>query len=40
MEKAAVNLLREGLAIKVIIRVTGLRVQQVQQLQAHLSREN
>ncbi|MCC5619958.1 hypothetical protein [Nostoc sp. CHAB 5715] len=31
-EEIALNLLREGLAIEVIIRVTGLTVEQVQQL--------
>ncbi|MHC5739957.1 Rpn family recombination-promoting nuclease/putative transposase [Nostoc sp.] len=39
-EEIALNLLREGLAIEVITRVTGLTVEQVQQLQATLSREN
>ncbi|QFS51737.1 putative cytoplasmic protein [Nostoc sphaeroides CCNUC1] len=36
----AVNLLREGMAVEAITRVTGLTVEQVQQLQAQLSREN
>ncbi|MDZ8141057.1 MAG: Rpn family recombination-promoting nuclease/putative transposase [Nostoc sp. DedQUE04] len=39
-QEIALNLLREGLAIEVITRVTGLTVEQVQQLQATLSREN
>jgi predicted transposase YdaD len=39
-EEIALNLLREGLAIEVIIRVTGLTVEQVQQLQAQLFQEN
>ncbi|WP_323808761.1 RpnC/YadD family protein [Nostoc sphaeroides] len=40
LEKVAVNLLREGMAVEAITRVTGLTVEQVQQLQAQLSREN
>jgi len=40
LEKVAVNLLREGIAAEVIVRVTGLTVEQVQQLQAQLSQEN
>jgi predicted transposase YdaD len=40
LEKVALNLLHEGLAIEVITRVTGLTVEQVQQLQAQLSPGN
>ncbi|MBD2249425.1 Rpn family recombination-promoting nuclease/putative transposase [Nostoc sp. FACHB-888] len=40
LEKVAVNLLREGIAAEVIVRVTGLTVEQVQQLQAQLSLED
>jgi predicted transposase YdaD len=39
-EEIALNLLREGLAIEVIIRATGLTVEQVQQLQAQLFQDN
>ncbi len=35
LEKVVVNLLREGMAHEAIARVTGLTVEQVQQLQAH-----
>jgi len=40
LEKVAVNLLREGMAVEAITRVTGLTVEQVQQLQAQMSQEN
>jgi hypothetical protein len=40
LEKVAVNLLREGIATEVIVRVTGLTLEQVQQLQIQLSQEN
>ncbi|WP_341532017.1 Rpn family recombination-promoting nuclease/putative transposase (plasmid) [Nostoc sp. UHCC 0302] len=40
LEQVAVNLLREGMATEAIVRVTGLTVEQVQQLQAQLSQEN
>jgi hypothetical protein len=40
LEKVAVNLLREGIATETIVRVTGLTVERVQQLQAELSQEN
>ncbi|MBC6431925.1 flagellar assembly protein H [Nostoc sp. HG1] len=40
LEKVAVNLLREGIAAEVIVRVTGLTVEQVQLLQAQLQEEN
>lgn len=40
LEQVAVNLLREGMATDAIARVTGLTVEQVQQLQAQLSQEN
>ncbi|MBD2459215.1 Rpn family recombination-promoting nuclease/putative transposase [Nostoc sp. FACHB-87] len=39
-EDIALNLLREGIATDVIIRVTGLTVEQVQQLQARMQQEN
>lgn len=39
-EEIALNLLHEGLAIEVITRVTGLTVEQVQQLQAKVPPEN
>jgi len=40
LEKVAVNLLREGMTIEAITRVTGLTLEQVQQLQAKLQEEN
>ncbi|MCC5612552.1 hypothetical protein LC612_39135 [Nostoc sp. CHAB 5834] len=40
LEKVAVNLLREGIATETIVRVTGLTVERVQQLQAELSQGN
>lgn len=40
LEKVALNLLREGIATEVIVRVTGLTPEQVQQLQAQLTQEN
>ncbi|QSJ21091.1 Rpn family recombination-promoting nuclease/putative transposase [Nostoc sp. UHCC 0702] len=38
-EEIALNLLREGLAIEVITRVTGLTLEQIEQLQTQLSQE-
>ncbi|MEA5569254.1 hypothetical protein [Anabaena sp. UHCC 0399] len=40
LEKVALNLLREGIATEVIVRVTGLTPEQVQHLQAQLTQEN
>jgi predicted transposase YdaD len=40
LEKVAVNLLREGMTVETIVRVTDLTVEQVQQLQAQLQNEN
>ncbi|BAY73347.1 hypothetical protein NIES23_61750 (plasmid) [Trichormus variabilis NIES-23] len=40
LEKVAVNLLREGIETEVIVRVTGLTVEQVQQLLSQLQKEN
>lgn len=40
LEKVALNLLREGIAIEVIVRVTGLTSERVQQLQTELQGEN
>jgi len=37
IERVAVNLLREGMAIEAIARVTGLSVEQVLLLQAHMA---
>jgi transposase-like protein len=37
IERVAVNLLREGMAIEAIARVTGLSVEQVLSLQAHMA---
>ncbi|RCJ17973.1 hypothetical protein A6770_33490 [Nostoc minutum NIES-26] len=39
-EEIALNLLREGIATEVVVRVTGLTQQQVQQLQTQLTQEN
>ncbi len=39
-EEIALNLLREGMATEAIVRVTQLTLEQVQQLQAHLSQDN
>ncbi|MEJ1935428.1 hypothetical protein [Nostoc sp. NIES-3756] len=39
-EEIAANLLREGMSIETIVRVTGLTVEQVQQLQSQLTQEN
>jgi predicted transposase YdaD len=39
-EEIAANLLREGMSIEAIVRVTGLTVEQVQQLQSQLTQEN
>jgi predicted transposase YdaD len=38
-EKIAVNSLREGLTVEMVARITGLTVEQVQQLQAQLQNE-
>ena len=38
-EKIAMNLLREGLGVELVIRVTGLTAQRVQELQAQLQKE-
>ncbi|MBD2473006.1 hypothetical protein [Nostoc sp. FACHB-145] len=40
LEKVAINLLHEGMAIEAIVRVTGLTQEQVQQLQTQLTQEN
>jgi hypothetical protein len=40
LEKVATNLLREGIATEIIVRVTGLTVEQVQQLQSQLTQES
>ncbi|MFN6571608.1 Rpn family recombination-promoting nuclease/putative transposase [Dendronalium sp. ChiSLP03b] len=40
LEKVAVNLLREGIETEVIVRVTGLTVERIIQLQAQLTQEN
>lgn len=40
LEQVAVNLLREGMAIEAIVRITGLTIERVQQLQAQLPQEN
>ena len=40
LEQVAVNLLREGMAIEAIVRITGLTIERVQQLQAQLAQEN
>lgn len=39
-EQIAVNSLREGLSIEMIVKITGLSVERVQQLQAQLQAEN
>ncbi|RCJ39081.1 flagellar assembly protein H [Nostoc minutum NIES-26] len=39
-EEIALNLLREGIATEVVVRVTGLTPEQVQQLQTQLTQEN
>ncbi|MBW4668057.1 MAG: hypothetical protein KME60_11700 [Cyanomargarita calcarea GSE-NOS-MK-12-04C] len=39
LEKVAVNLLREGMTVEAIVRVTELSVEQVQRLQAELQIE-
>ena len=39
-EKIAVNLLREGMTVEAIVRVTELTLERVQQLQAQLQSEN
>lgn len=40
LEKVAANLLREGISTEVIVRVTGLTLEQVIQLQAQIQQEN
>jgi Fic family protein len=40
LEKVAVNLLREGMTVEAITRVTGLTLEQVQHLLAKLQEEN
>ncbi|MFN6566187.1 Rpn family recombination-promoting nuclease/putative transposase [Dendronalium sp. ChiSLP03b] len=39
-EEIALNLLREGMSTEAIVRVTGVTLEQVQQLQAQLTQEN
>lgn len=39
-EQIAVNSLREGLSIEMVVKITGLSVERVQQLQAQLQAEN
>ncbi len=39
-EKIAVNLLREGMTVEAIVRVTELTLERVQELQAQLQSEN
>ncbi|WP_256871695.1 hypothetical protein [Nostoc sp. TCL26-01] len=40
LEKVAINLLREGMATETIVRVTGLTLEQVQQLQTQPQQNN
>jgi Putative transposase, YhgA-like len=40
LEKVAINLLREGLAVEMVAKVTELTMEQVQQLQVELQAEN
>ena len=39
-EQVALNSLREGLSIEIVVKITGLTVERVQQLQAQLQAEN
>ena len=39
-EKIAVNSLREGLTVEMVARITGLTLEQVQQLQTQLQSED
>ncbi|MGB7378805.1 MAG: hypothetical protein WA959_19890 [Rivularia sp. (in: cyanobacteria)] len=38
--EVALNLLREGLSVEMVVKTTGLTVERVQQLQAELQAEN
>lgn len=40
MERIALNLLREGMTSEFVVRVTGVSIERVQQLQAELEQEN
>lgn len=40
MERIALNLLREGMTSEFVVRVTGVTIERVQQLQAELEQEN
>lgn len=40
LEKVAINLLREGLTVEIVVKVTELSIEKVQQLQAELQAEN
>lgn len=40
LEKVALNLLREGISVEIVVKVTGLTVERVQKLKAELKAEN